>query len=150
MRRAGIRLLACVAATASFDTSALAHHETGGRQWPPAQLRCGPGLKPFARLELLFGASRKDGPPVGEEEWLVFLAKEVTPRFPDGLTYLSGYGQWRNPAGEPAKETSRLLLILHTPAADTERRIEAIRQAYKTRFGQESVLRIDSVACVGF
>jgi Protein of unknown function (DUF3574) len=63
---------------------------------------------------------------------------------------LTGYGQWRDAAGRLIKETSRLLLIWYAPeAGDT--RIEAIRTAYKTRFGQESALRADGApACVSF
>ncbi len=50
-----------------------------------------------------------------------FLAKEVTPRFPDGLSLFSGYGQWRNPEGRILKEMSRLLLIWYVPDAAVER-----------------------------
>jgi len=105
---------------------------------------------PYARLELLFGLGRKDGTEIGESEWRAFLDVEVTPRFPDGLTVLNGYGQWRNSAGTIANEKSMMLVIWHRPAADSEARIEAIRSAYKTRFGQESVLRVDGVSCVSF
>lgn len=45
--------------------------------------------------------------------------------------------------GTLVKETSRLLLIWYAPQADGDTRIEAIRTAYKTRFGQDSVLRPD-------
>ena len=38
----------------------------------------------------------------------------------------------------------------YRPAADSEARIEAIRAAYKTRFRQESVMRVDGVSCVSF
>ncbi|MGH6823753.1 MAG: DUF3574 domain-containing protein, partial [Methylocella sp.] len=98
-----------------------------------------------------FGSERKNLTPIGEEEWATFLAAEVTPRFPDGLTVLTGYGEWRDAAGSMVKETSRLLLIWYAPMADSDSRIETIRAAYKTRFGQESVLRADGApACVSF
>jgi len=92
----------------------------------------------------------QDGTEIGESEWRAFLDAEVTPRFPDGLTVLTGYGQWRNSAGVVAKETSKMLVIWHRPAADSEARIEAIRSAYKARFGQASVMRVDGVSCVSF
>jgi hypothetical protein len=105
---------------------------------------------PYARLELLFGLGRRDGTEIGEADWRAFLDAEVTPRFPDGLTVLSGYGQWRNSAGAIAKEKSMTLVIWHRPSADSEARIEAIRAAYKSRFAQESVLRVDGLSCVSF
>jgi len=121
----------------------------------PAHIGSGPvcstAARPLARLELLFGSTRKDLTPIGEEEWAAFVAAEITPRFPDGLTILTGYGQWRDARGTIVKETSRLLLIWNAPAADSDSRIEAIRAAYKARFGQESVLRADGpAACVSF
>lgn len=105
----------------------------------------------MAKVELIFGAHRNNGQPVSDDEWADFLAAEVTPRFPDGLTVLTGFGQWRGTTGLLVQETSRLLLIWHAPDASTDSRIEAIRAAYKARFGQESVLRADDApACVSF
>ena len=75
----------------------------------------------------------KDGGEIGEAEWRAFLDAEVTPRFPDGLTVLTGYGQWRNSAGAIAKETSRVLVIWHRPGAGSDAKIEAIRAAYKAQ-----------------
>jgi hypothetical protein len=88
--------------------------------------------------------------PPQEHEWAAFLAAEVTPRFPDGLTVLTGYGLWHDARGSLVQETSRLLHVWYAPAADADARIEAIRAAYKARFGQESVPRADGTACVSF
>jgi len=57
-----------------------------------------------------------------------FLQEEVTPRFPDGLTVLTAYGQWRDRSGEISREPSRVLAIWYRRAADSEAAIEAIRQ----------------------
>ena len=43
-----------------------------------------------------------------------------------------------------------MLVIWYRRAADSEAKIEAIRAAYKARFGQESVMRVDGVSCVSF
>jgi Protein of unknown function (DUF3574) len=110
---------------------------------------CRQGAATMARLELMFGTGRPDGAAVGEVEWQAFVDAEVTPRFPDGLTVLTGYGQWRNAHGI-RKEGSRVLLIWHAPAADSEAKIEAVRDAYKARFGQHSVMRVDGLSCVTF
>ncbi len=100
----------------------------------------------MARLELIFGAGRT----VSERRFMAFLGKEVTPRFPDGLSLFSGYGQWRNGDGKILRESSRLLLIWYVQDAQSDAKIEAIRQAYKKRFHQQSVLRADGVSCVSF
>jgi hypothetical protein len=119
------------------------------RALSPNRAECRPGATFMARVELLFGAGGKDGGAVGEVEWHSFLAEEVTPRFADGLTVLTGYGQWRS-GGTIAKESSRLLLIWYHRAADSDAKIEAIRKTYNTRFGQESVMRVDGAGCVSF
>lgn len=104
----------------------------------------------MARLELLFGMSRKDAAPVSDAEWQSFVDQEVTPRFPDGLTIVQAYGQWRNGSGVIIKEYSRVLMIWYQPKPESEVSIEAIREAYKARFRQESVMRVDGLSCVSF
>ena len=116
----------------------------------PRIVACRPGASSLARLELLFGMGKTDGSEVSDAEWRAFLDAEVSPRFPDGLMVLTGYGQWRSSAGGRAKEKTRVIEIWHLPSADSEARIEAIRTAYKRRFSQESVMRVDGVSCVSF
>jgi hypothetical protein len=116
----------------------------------PAAAACPAGTAGMQRLELLFGMGRKEGGEVSEAEWRAFLDSEVTPKFPNGLTVLTGYGQWRGGTGSLVKETSRLLLIWVPHSANGGARIEAIRAAYKSRFGQESVLRAEGRSCVSF
>lgn len=113
-------------------------------------LSCRNSARAMAKLELLFGTSRADGPVITDEEWALFLDNEVTPRFPAGLTVLRGPGQWRGSDGHLAKEQTNVLVIWHEPSPRAEADIEAIRAAYKDRFGQESVMRVDSVSCVSF
>ena len=97
----------------------------------------------MARTELFFGAGH-----VSAAQWRDFMAREVTPRFPYGLTVLEGYGQWMGPDGHIAKEKSRILLIWH--GFDQGPKIDAIRDAYKARFHQQSVMRADGEDCVSF
>ena len=123
-----------------------------------AEPSCRAGTASYARLELLFGLGRQRSGEIGrersgeisEEEWRAFLEMEVTPRFPAGLTVLAAYGQWRSPSGVMIKEPSRMLVIWYRQEATSEATIEAIRGAYKARFGQESVLRVDGASCVSF
>ncbi|MGE0860194.1 MAG: DUF3574 domain-containing protein [Gammaproteobacteria bacterium] len=111
---------------------------------------CAPPSQPMARVQLLFGTTVDGGRTLGEDEWRRFVDEEVTPRFPEGLTELSGQGQWRRPDGVISHEPSRVLLIWYTPGTDRDRDIEAVRERYKTRFKQLSVMRVDGVDCVSF
>jgi ribosomal protein L31E len=105
----------------------------------------------WQRTELYFGSAKPDGSVVTEEQYQQFVDAEVTPRFPDGLTVLTGYGQFRSSAGPTIKERSMVLILLYSlRQRDANRKIEEIRAAYKRQFQQESVLRVDSLAAVSF
>jgi len=103
--------------------------------------------EPFIRTELFFGTSRQNGPDVTEEEFLTFLKDVITERFPDGLTVLTGLGQFRNSNGEIIQETSKIVVLLYPKKEKKEKseKIEEIRNLYKEQFGQESVLRVDDL-----
>jgi len=93
--------------------------------------------------QLFFGLSRPDGTIVSEAEWQDFLAEIVTPRFPAGFTIFAAEGQWRSDATAAImRESSRILLIVRRDGED-ESGIAALIDAYKTRFRQDSVLRLD-------
>ncbi len=114
----------------------------------PAQpvLQCSGTLKPWMVAELFFGRTR-----VSEASWTRFLATEITPRFPDGLTVLEAKGQWRNPTTKAiARERSTVVTIAMPPGADNDARLQQIVEAYKTRFKQQSVGLIVRPACVSF
>lgn len=110
---------------------------------------CQKGSTLMNRVELIFGATWKRG-SITPALWKRFLAEEVTPRFPDGLSTFDIKGQWRNAKGQIVKLPSRILLIWYSPAPDTSVKIDAIREAFNKRYDQESVMRIDGMNCVGF
>src|SRR5687768_14431484 len=82
--------------------------ESVGEAACPADL-FGPGAEPWVRAELYFGTTRPDGSIVSEAEWSDFLDAEITPRFPDGLTVLTGLGQFRGDSGI-IQERSQVLI----------------------------------------
>jgi hypothetical protein len=105
----------------------------------------------FARTELFFGRARPDGSVVTDEEFRAFLDDIITPRFPNGLTVLSGTGQFRGSSGMIKREGAVFVILLY-PAGDKDSsvRIEEIRGSYRRIFVQESVLRVDGESCVDF
>jgi hypothetical protein len=108
-------------------------------------------FKQFWRTELYFGTEKPDGAAVSDAEWEDFLAREITPRFPDGLTVVEGYGQFHNAAGKIVREKSRVLILLYPRAArkSSHRKIEQIRRAYMRQFQQQALLRVDFRQPVG-
>ena len=104
----------------------------------------------LARTELLFGLSRANGPDITEEEFQSFIDLQVTPRFPEGLTLLSGNGQFQDSTGNIIEEGSKLLILLYPFSKDRSALVDEVRAQYKSAFQQESVLRVDEHSCVSF
>ena len=122
----------------------------GPEHEPPTATTCD-GLvgDELVRTELFFGLSRPGG-RITERQFDRFVDDEVTPRFPDGLTVLSGDGQFRLADGEIVEERSKLLILLHAGEDVDSKEIEEIRAAFIYRFDQQSVLRADERSCVSF
>jgi hypothetical protein len=105
----------------------------------------------MAKVELYFGLNIPGGGQVEPAAWQAFLDREVTPRFPAGLTVDEVSGQWQDATtGETVRESSRVLTLLYPPTPTAEQQIEAIRAAYQSQFQQDSVMRLDEAACVSF
>ena len=112
----------------------------------------------WVRSELYFGVGEETGPadrpqaePISEAQWQGFLDKEVTPRFPDGLTVFDAYGQWLfRGAREPNRLGTKVLVILHEDTQQRTADIEAIRLAWKQATKHQSVLWSKQAAEVSF
>lgn len=107
-----------------------------------------PGLTAdLVETKLLFGLASADGSGVSEQEWARFLAEEVTPRFPDGLTVIAAYGQVKGEAhgtAQVVQENMRLVLIYHPDTPEAAARLAEIRRLYSERFHQWGVLQVTS------
>jgi hypothetical protein len=88
---------------------------------------------------------------ISEARWREFLDREVTTRFPDGLSVADVYGQWQGKA-QPAPERlrSKVLIIDYPDTQENRDKIDAIRAAWKKLTGDQSVLRVTQPADVSF
>jgi hypothetical protein len=103
--------------------------------------------------KLYFGLGPADHPEQGvsEAQWRDFLDKEVTPRFPDGLSVVDVYGQWQGKGSATVERLrSKLLIIDYPDSAENRAKIDAIRSAWKQRTGDQSVLKVTAPADVSF
>jgi len=114
-------------------------------------LACSAPQKPQQVVELLFGRKIGDRLGVSETQFLNFLDREITPRFPDGLTVYDARGQYRDPErNRIVREPSKVVMIALPGNAEDSRRLAEIAEAYKKRFRQQSVGMILRPACVSF
>jgi hypothetical protein len=117
---------------------------------PAPSSACAQGLRPANTAQLFFGRSAGTEGEVTDADWRAFLTAEVTPRFPDGLTVGDVYGQWKSPAGDFVREDTKAVFIVLAGRPDEQQRLGLIRDAYKRRFHQQSVLLVEQKACVAF
>jgi hypothetical protein len=103
---------------------------------------CVPPLKAALEVDLYFGRGS-----VSDAQWMAFLAEEVTPRFPDGLSVLDVAGEWRAPGGSIVRENSKLLAVIVFDAPAHSPKVQAIVDTYKVKFRQQSVLRVEHAVC---
>jgi hypothetical protein len=109
---------------------------------------CAPGLMRMVQADLFFGRDIEGRGTVSDADWQRFLDEEVTPRFPAGLSAADLSGQYRDNSSRIVREPSKQVRIF-MPAADNAK-LDAIRDAYKSRFNQESVLLVETPVCAGF
>ncbi len=124
---------------------------TAGADGQTAALSCRGAQQPKLVAELLFGRDVGRRVGVSQAAWLRFVARELTPRFPDGFTISDATGQWRDrSSGTIVREPSKRVEIVLPGNADDDARLEAVVAAYKSRFHQQSVGIIVRGACVAF
>jgi len=94
---------------------------------------------------LYFGLKTRDGVGVSEQQWAAFLAAEVTPRFPGGLTVLSAYGQGGGPGADAVlAEFTKVLIIVHPADAAAAAKISEIKAIYTQKFDPQGVFHTEA------
>ena len=115
-----------------------------------AAQECPKGMEPVTEFRLFFGLTDKDGKIVTEDRWRQFLADNITPRFPQGLTVFDGAGQWVPPSGKLQRERVKVVLIAAPgDPAQLKKRVDEISAEYAKRFNQYAVFLIAGSACAG-
>jgi hypothetical protein len=114
-------------------------------------LDCRGGQKPTQVAEMMFGRKIGDRIGVSEIEWSRFVDREITPRFPAGLTVFNASGQWQDTSTKKVvHEPSKIVQIVLPGEVDDIPRLNEIAEAYKSRYKQQSVGMIVRPACVSF
>jgi hypothetical protein len=115
---------------------------------PEQVAQCDAGDRPAEVAQLFFGRNIGHQPGVSEAAWEAFLDKEIVSRFPEGLSVIDTAGVWRGKDGIAVHELGKSVVIVLSGRADDQTRIQAVTDAYKAQFSQESVLTSRTQACV--
>jgi hypothetical protein len=111
---------------------------------------CPPGGSDRLVADLLFGRKIGDVVGVSEQAFGRFVDREITPRFPAGLTITDSRGQYRHGDGRIVREPGKVVTIVLGDEARDLPRLAEVAAAYRRQFRQESVGVVTRRACVAF
>lgn len=117
---------------------------------PPPELApppCPAGEEPLRTAQLFFGRNISGQTGVGEAAFGAFVDEELTPRFPEGLTVLDGGGQWAGAENALIRDAAKVVVIV-LPQKGSDKLLAEVRDRYKARFQQDSVLLIVQDSCL--
>ena len=112
-------------------------------------LACNDPQKPMLEIDLMFGRNIGSELGVSEGLWSDFVASEIMPRFPEGLTVLDAPGQWQDKERNTiVKGPSKHVRLIVPADAEVKEKLDSIVTDYKQRFQQQGVGIVIRPACV--
>ena len=94
------------------------------------------------QVDLFFGRDISGVGEVSESQFQSFVEREITPRFPDGLTIFDTKGQFQDTTGTVVEESSKVVSLIIEDTETNEVEIDKIANEYIEQFQQESVLLV--------
>ena len=94
------------------------------------------------QVDLFFGRDISGVGEVSESQFQTFVDREITPRFPDGLTIFDTQGQFQDSTGTVVEESSKVVSLIIEDTETNEVAIDEIANEYIEQFQQESVLQV--------
>ena len=116
---------------------------------PATETSCTAPLKAALEVDLYFGRQTGSKREVTDAQWAQFLAEEVTPRFPDGLTVIDAAGQSRERRISAVLGRTKLVVIVVLDAPDLRAKVQDVTVAYSRRFGERTVFHVEHPVCAG-
>lgn len=114
---------------------------------PPARIAACPAGESQIRVAQLFLGASTTG-RLSERALRRFVDQEVTPRFPDGVSVVDGGPQWTGRNEGLIRDSAKVVLIALPDSGDARARVEAVRDAYRARFGLDSFVAIPPASCM--
>lgn len=107
---------------------------------------CPVGQSQLHTAQFFLGA--KPPAKLNDRDLRLFVDREVTPRFPDGVTVVEGGGQWKGAENRLIREAAKVVLVVLPATGDSQGSVEAVRTAYRGKFKQETVVVLPPPSCV--
>lgn len=109
---------------------------------------CPAGQASLRTAQVFFARDDGKGVAVSDAAFRKFVADEVTPRFPQGLSVLDGGAQWRGEANKMIRESAKVVSVAIPTGRNSSHPINAVRGAYRSRFKLDSQVQITEPTCV--
>jgi hypothetical protein len=96
------------------------------------------------KTDLYFGQSRPDGSMITKAEWDNFSETQIARVFKEGSTTTAVTGSWYDPVSHKLiTEPTYIVSHIHKKSPLISKQIDSLRNFYKSKFQQQSVLRVD-------
>ena len=93
---------------------------------------------------LYFGQSKPDGSMITQTEWDNFKETQIARIFKEGSTTVTAAGSWYDPVNHKLiSEPTYIVTYYHKKTPTISKQIDSLRNFYKEKFQQQSVLRVD-------
>jgi hypothetical protein len=113
---------------------------------PPRLAMCPAGQSEVRIAQLFLGAPATKR--LSDRALRRFVDQEVAPRFPDGVSVVDGGPQWTGRNEDLIRESAKVVLLALPASGDAHARVEAVRAAYRARFGLESFVAVPPASCM--
>ena len=103
------------------------------------------------QTDLYFGQSKPDGSMITKAEWDDFHETQIARIFKEGSTTTTVTGNWKDPVSHKLiTEPTYVVTYYHKKSPQVSKQIDSLRNIYKNKFQQQSVLRVDKRSKVSF
>jgi hypothetical protein len=103
------------------------------------------------QTDLYFGQSRPDGSMITKAEWDNFHKTQIARIFKEGSTTTTAVGNWFDPESHKLiSEPTYVVTYYHKKSPQISKQIDNLRSIYKSKFQQQSILRVDKKSKVSF
>ena len=96
------------------------------------------------QTDLYFAQSRPDGSLIDKADWDHFNETQIKRVFINGSTTVNATGTWHDPVSHKLiSEPTHVVTYYYKKSAVVSKQIDSLITTYKTKFKQQSVLRVD-------
>lgn len=98
----------------------------------------------WVKTEIFFGQNLAGGKKIAQGDWQNFMDKELTKRFPKGLTVYDSYGQMQHADGRIERQSTWVVVLVLPEDPASEKSVQEAVDAFRKRFSKAQVMILNT------